>query len=112
MKQSAKKARKSTVAAEPGLARLGDLLPQLLARYGLHRRRNVAEIDAAWKAAVGKPFDTVCHVVGLNRGTLEVAVPHAAFVQELSFRKTELLQAMQTALPDEKIKKIKIFDRS
>jgi len=111
MKSSVKRTGRSAVAATMGFARIGDLLPQLLARYGLHQRRNVEEIDAAWKTAIGKPFDAVCRVVGVNRGTLEIAVPHTAFVQELSFRKTELLQAMQTALPDEKIKRIKFFER-
>ena len=111
MMPSVKKAGKQTVAPAFGLARLGDLLPHLLAKYGVHRRRNVEEINAAWKAAVGLPYDKVCRVIGLSRGTLEVTVPHPAFIQELSFRKTELLQSMQTALPDEKIKKIKFSDQ-
>lgn len=101
-----KKSRKPT--SERGLAKLGDILPQLLTKYGLHRRRNVDGINDAWKTAVGPPFDVVSRVVGLSRGSLEVAVPHPAFEQELSFRLTELLRTLQTALPDEKIKKIKL----
>ncbi len=103
-----KKVRKPTASAVPsGPVRLGDVLPQLIARYGIQRRRNVEQIDAAWKTAVGPPFDAVSRVVGLSRGTLEISVPHTAFVQELSFRQKELLRAMQTALPEETIKKIK-----
>ena len=94
-----------------GLAKLGDILPQLMAKYGLHRRRNVDAISDAWKTAVGTPYDAMTHVVGLSRGTLRVAVRHPAFVQELSFRQAELLQTIQTALPDEKIKKIKLTTR-
>ena len=100
--------RKSSFSpSDRGFAKLGDLLPQLLAKYGLQRRRDVDGINDAWKEAVGPPFDGVSRVVGFNRGTLEVAVPHSAFVQELSFRNTELLRAMQNALPEEQVKKIK-----
>ena len=94
---------------ERGLAKLGDILPQLLAKYGVHRRRDVEGINDAWKVTVGPPFDAVSQVIGLSRGTLEISVPHPAFVQELSFRQMELVRAMQTALPNEKIKQIKFF---
>jgi len=97
--------------SEYGLARLGDILPQLMAKYGLHRRQNIDEISDAWKAAVGVPYAAMTHVVGLSRGTLQVAVRHPAFVQELSFRQAELLQTMRTVLPDEKIRKIKLTFR-
>ena len=94
-----------------GLAKLGDVLPQLMTKYGLHRRQNVDEISDVWKAAVGSPYDEMTSVVGLSRGTLQVTVRHPAFVQELSFRQAELLQTIQTALPDEKIKRIKLTTR-
>ena len=105
MKEATK--RPSLSPSDRGLAKLGNILPQLIVQHGLQRRRNAEDINDAWKKAVGPPFDAVTNVVGLNRGTLEVSVPHPAFVQELSFRQAELLRTMQAALPNEKVRKIK-----
>ncbi len=104
-----KRSKRTTASLPAGLSKLGDLLPQLIAKYGLQNRRSVEEIDAAWKEAVGPPYNDpqISRVVGLRRGILEISVPHPAFVQELSFQQAELVRAMQAALPQEKIKKIK-----
>ena len=47
-------------------------------------------------------------VIGLERETLEVAVPYPTFVQELSFRQRELVRTIMTALTNEKVKKASI----
>lgn len=90
-----------------GVVRLGDILPQLIVRYGLHHRRDLEGLTEAWNQAVGEPYAALSRPVGLKRGTLEIAVPHNAFVQELSFRNKELLDSMRNAMKDEKINKIK-----
>jgi predicted nucleic acid-binding Zn ribbon protein len=82
-------------------------MPQLIVRYGLHRRRNLEQIEEAWKQAVGEPFDAVTQVTGLHRGTLTVKVPHNGFMLELSFRQSELKDTLNTLLQDEKIRKIR-----
>ncbi len=111
----AKTARKrrvfSSAHRDTGLVRLADVLPQLIARYGLQNQGNIEKMTEAWKAAVGEPYATVTRVAGLNRGVLEVAVPHNAFVQELSFRQKELLSSVQTAEPEQNIKKLKFVVR-
>ncbi|MDR3182520.1 MAG: DUF721 domain-containing protein [Planctomycetaceae bacterium] len=86
---------------------LKQLVPQLITRFGLHLNRDNERISTAWKDAVGEPFAAITNVSRLTRGTLEITVPHNAFVQELSFRKNELLNAIQTAVPDIKIKRLK-----
>jgi len=90
-----------------GIAKIGDLLPQLIVRYGLHRRRNLEQIEEAWRQAIGEQFATVTQVEKLYRGTLTIKVPHNAYVQELSFRQSELVDALGTLLENEKIKKIR-----
>lgn len=105
-KRSKQPASRSTVKKE-GIVRLGDLLPQLIARYGIQQRRDVEHLVRAWQEAVGDPYASITRVVGLKRGTLEIAVPHNAFVQELSFRQKELLASMQASVLDEKITRIK-----
>ncbi|MDR1140747.1 MAG: DUF721 domain-containing protein [Planctomycetaceae bacterium] len=90
-----------------GVVRVADILPQLIAKYGLQKQRNTEQITQIWRKTVGKPYDSVTWAVGLKSGTLEIAVPHHAFIQELSFRQSELLTNLQIALPEEKIKRIK-----
>jgi len=96
-----------SVPSNVGIARLGDILPQLIAKYGLQQRKNIEKIAQVWRETVGEPFGSVTRVVGLKRGTLEIAVPHNAFVQELSFRQAELIAGVQADVAEEKIKKIK-----
>ena len=90
-----------------GVSKIGDILPQLIVRYGLHRRRNLEQIEEAWRQAVGEHYATVTQVTKLYRGTLTIKVPHNAFMQELSFRQAELVETLATLLEDEKIKKIR-----
>ncbi|MDR2761321.1 MAG: DUF721 domain-containing protein [Planctomycetaceae bacterium] len=90
-----------------GVVHIADMIPQLISRFGIQKRRNFEHIIRAWNSAVGEPFDSLTSVVELKRGTLTIAVKHNAFVQELSFRQDELLKSLQTNITDEKIKKIK-----
>jgi predicted nucleic acid-binding Zn ribbon protein len=99
--------RKKNRSMESGVAKIGDVLPQLIVRFGLHRRRNLEQIEEAWRQAIGEQYAAVTQVTKLHRGTLTIKVPHRAFVQELSFRQAELLDTLSTLLTDEKIKKIR-----
>jgi predicted nucleic acid-binding Zn ribbon protein len=90
-----------------GVVRIADVLPQLITKYGLQKQRNTEQITQMWRKTVGEPFGSVTRVIALKSGTIEIAVPHHAFVQELSFRQSELLTGLKTALPEEKIKRIK-----
>ena len=99
-----KRKRDSTTG---GIAKIGDVLPQLIVRYGLHRPPNLEQIEGAWRQAVGEQYAAVTQVSKLHRGTLTIKVPHNAFIQELSFQQSELLDTLTMLLKDEKIKKIR-----
>ena len=99
--------KKSRRSASSGVSQIGDLVPQLMVRYGLHRRRNLEQIEEAWRQAVGEQFAAVTQVSKFARGTLTIKVPHNAFIQELSFRHSELIDALASLVKDEKIKKIR-----
>jgi predicted nucleic acid-binding Zn ribbon protein len=94
-------------SSKVGVSRLGDVLPQLIAKYGLQQKKNIEGMIQAWREVVGEPYASVTRVAGLKRGVLEIVVPHSAFVQELSFQQKEMLEKIQAALPEEKIKKIR-----
>jgi predicted nucleic acid-binding Zn ribbon protein len=100
-------AKRKTHSSVSGMAKIGDLMPQLIVRYGLHRRRNIERIEEAWRQVVGKPYAAVTAVSDFTRGILTVTVPHNAFVQEFSFRQKEFLAAFAAQIQDEKIKKIR-----
>ncbi len=106
-----RKTRQPASPEERGkLVRLGDVLPQMFAQYGLHRRNDNDRLVEAWSnviATVNAAYAKATHVVGFQRGTLEIAVPHNAFVQELSFVQANLLAGMRAAVPDRTFKKIK-----
>ena len=99
--------RRNKHSAGGGVSKIGDVLPQLIVRFGLHRRRNLEQIEEAWRQAVGERYATITQVTKLHRGTLTIKVPHNAFMQELSFRQTELVDMLATLLESEKIKKIR-----
>ena len=99
--------RRNKRSNSSGVTKIGDVLPQLIVQFGLHHRRNLEQIEKAWRQAVGEPYAAVTHVSGLHRGTLTVKVPHSAFVQELSFRQAELIDMLVVLIKDEKIKKIR-----
>ncbi|MCL2709562.1 MAG: DUF721 domain-containing protein [Planctomycetaceae bacterium] len=90
-----------------GIAKIGDLLPQLIVKYGLHRRRNLEQIEEAWRQAIGEQFAAVTQIERLYRGTLTIKVPHNAYAQELSFRHSELVETLATLLEGEKVTKIR-----
>jgi predicted nucleic acid-binding Zn ribbon protein len=99
--------RQNRHSAGGGVSKIGDVLPQLIVRYGLHRRRNLEQIEEAWRQAVGEQYAAITQIAKLHRGTLTIKVPHNAFMQELSFRQTELVETLATLLEGENIKRIR-----
>lgn len=92
---------------EGGVTKIGDILPHLMVRLGLHRRRDLTQIEEAWQQTVGKQYADVTQIEKLYRGTLTVKVPHNAIIQELSFRHSELIDVLAPLIEGEKIKKIR-----
>ena len=87
-----------------GPERIGNILAELMARRGLARVRSSAALEAAWRQAVGDLAACHSRVAGLRRGKLEVIVASSTLVQELSFQKPTILEALTKALPDEPIR--------
>ncbi len=86
--------------------RIDNVLAQIVQRRGYAQVRAAGERDEAWEQAVGD-VASATRVGALKRGTLEVVVAHSLLMQELTFRKEELLSKLQTALPDAGIKQLR-----
>lgn len=83
--------------------RIAEVLNTLIARRGYSELEAAGERDEAWKAAVGKPMSAYSRIGGIRRGVVEVTVSNSAALQELTFRKAELIRKISAALPDQKI---------
>ena len=120
-KRSSKAKRPAKVSRPPGkaahqpgsgLVRIGDILPQLMARHGFQRQLAAEKLENAWNEAVGETLGRITRPGGKRRGCLEILVPHNAFAQDLSFRSAELLAALQRLVPEEGITRLKFVVRS
>ncbi len=86
---------------------MADILSELLARRGFARQMSAAAYDEAWREAAGELTAKYTRVAGLRRGALEIVVANSVLLQELSFRKDELLRALNGALHDEAIEDLR-----
>ena len=77
--------------------RIGRLVEEVLGGLSIQRSKTRVALVAAWEAAVGPSVARQSRVVGLERGTLHVAVESAPLLQHLAqFRKAELLRALRS----------------
>ncbi|MHC4398814.1 MAG: DciA family protein [Planctomycetota bacterium] len=85
---------------------IGDVVAQLMARRGLAGIRRAAAWESAWRDAAGKvapQFTSYTRALALRRGKLEVMVANSTIVQEFTFHKRDLIEALSALLPDERI---------
>lgn len=87
--------------------RISDVLNTLMARRGYSELEAAGERDEAWKRIVGEPMSAYSRMGVIRRGVAEVTVSNSAALQELTFRKVELIRKIAAALPDQKIHDIR-----
>lgn len=88
---------KAKSPTEPaGVQKMSNVLPALLAKYGIASTTARQELERAWVAAVGPEVASRSRVGSLRRGVLEILVDDFVLMQELEgYRKGELLKALQ-----------------
>jgi predicted nucleic acid-binding Zn ribbon protein len=86
---------------------MGEVLSQLLARRGFARLESGARLEQAWQAAAGSVISARSRVGGIRRGVLQVLVADSVLVQELTFRKQELVERLRQQLPDDHIRDLR-----
>jgi len=86
---------------------IGNVLAQVMQRRGYAQVRTMGERDEAWQAAIGKDLAAMTQIGGIRRGVMEVIVANSLLMQELTFRKEELLAKLQQALPEAGIKQLR-----
>jgi len=87
--------------------KMANVLSQLMARRGYSQERSLADQEDAWKEAVGAGGASQTKAGLVRRGVWEVFVSNSTLLQELSFRKRELLAKIAARLPNLKIRDLK-----
>lgn len=88
-------------------ARMGDVLAQLMAKRGYAQERTLAEQERVWNEVIGPELSAETRAGLVRKGVLEVFVASSTLLQELTFRKRELLDKLSAKLPDRKIRDLK-----
>jgi predicted nucleic acid-binding Zn ribbon protein len=109
--RSAAKQRTGNQAVTQGTTRgpqqIGIAITELMARRGYGQVEWREQASQAWKVAVGEHLASKCCVGQIRRGVVEVTVASSSVLQELAFRKQELLGKIQHSLPTAKIRNLR-----
>ena len=90
-----------------GAERIGEIVSRVIARRGLGQRLSMAAYQQAWAEVVGPAVSRYTSVRGIYAGRLEVFVANSTLLQELGFRKEQLLTQLVGRLPQEGITDIR-----
>jgi len=90
-----------------GPERIGNILPELMARRGFARVQSTEQYEAAWQEAAGHLATQYTRVGQLRRGALEVIVANSTLIQEFTFRKKDLLKTLERLLPDQGVRDLR-----
>ena len=90
-----------------GPKRMGAVVNELMARRGYAQLQSSAECADAWQAAAGSSLGAHTVAGNIRRGVLEVFARNSAVVQELTFRKKQLIAELTKRAPDAKIRDVR-----
>ncbi len=96
--------RRSRLVAKP----IGTVMRRVLASSGYGETQAAAQLQAAWEQAVGAELAQLSRPGNVSRGSLQVHVANSAMMQEVHFRKKQILAALQKQAGTLKITDLKI----
>ncbi len=83
-------------AQNPRAKPVADLMPRVLTRLGLDRRRAEAEVVRVWNNLIDPNITAHAQPTGLNKGTLFVTVDSSPWLDEIvRYRRKEILDRLQ-----------------
>ncbi|MCH2126000.1 MAG: DUF721 domain-containing protein [Pirellulaceae bacterium] len=87
--------------------RIDNVVSRLMTRKGYAREQANDELIDVWKTIVGDSMVRDSRPGNFRRGTLQVSVRNSIVLQELTFRKRELMRELSRLLPQMKIQQIR-----
>jgi predicted nucleic acid-binding Zn ribbon protein len=82
------------------------VLEDLIRRFGLEGKLQEARLDRVWPQVVGPAIAAATRPVRVKNGVLLVQVKSSAWVQELNFRRRDILNRLASYLPSVHIRHI------
>ena len=86
---------------------IGNIVADILARKGLGRQEATLELDKIWNKIIEKPLAEITRCGQIRRQQLEIVVENSTAMQELTFRKQELIDLLNREIPQQKLKDIR-----
>jgi predicted nucleic acid-binding Zn ribbon protein len=86
---------------------MAGVIGQLMARRDYARVISSESLELSWREAAGQALARFTRVGRLRRGVLEVVVANSTMMQELAFRKSQLLAQLRRLEPDQKIRDLR-----
>ena len=75
---------------------LAEIMPEVLSRLGLDRKRAEAEVARVWNHLIDPTLTAHAQPTGLHRGTLFVTVDSSVWLSEIvRYRRREILERLQ-----------------
>jgi predicted nucleic acid-binding Zn ribbon protein len=95
--------RSSNLFAKP----INSVMRRLMSQKGYSALQATNQLGEHWNAVVGDVLARMTRPGNVSRGVLLVSVSDSGAVQELHFRKKQILNALQSRLPDAKIQDLR-----
>jgi len=86
---------------------IGNIVADVLAQRGLGRPQATIQLEQMWSEVVGSAIAPMTHCGKIHRQQLNVIVKNSTVMQELTFRKEEIIRKLNTKTPDHLIKDIR-----
>jgi predicted nucleic acid-binding Zn ribbon protein len=87
--------------------KIGNVLSALFARKGYGQVQSALALADAWERAAGPQLSRASRPGNIRRGVLEVMVLNSGAMQELNFRKKQLLATLGKLAPEQGIKDVR-----
>lgn len=95
--------RHSNLHAKP----IGSVMRKLMAQRGYAAIQATSELHEKWGEIVGEVLAGMTCPGNVSRGTLQVVVSDSGAMQELSFRKKQILVALKAKLPEANVEDLR-----
>jgi predicted nucleic acid-binding Zn ribbon protein len=86
---------------------MGDVINRLIAQRGYLQTLGSEQLREAWNAAAGPQLAGETQTGNVRRGVLEIFASDSCLIQELTFRKRQLLDKLRQVAPDMKIRDLR-----
>lgn len=101
------KSRTNPESTPTGPRPIATIISQLMARRGYNQLQLSDERETLWQNIAGERLSLQTRPGNVNRGVWEILAKNSVVVQELTFRKAELMKKLKELAPEEKVRELR-----